>query len=580
MKDKIIKLSNGGTLIYTHTRQNNASAVEVGFSIGAVADKKPGTAHFLEHTLFKKTKNRTNKQIEEDRTKIVFLNASTSMDFLVVKFYRSNKLIDEAMNFASDILLNSVCDDEFNETEKGVIAEELAMCADNESRDVFVKNFKQAESNSKIASDIVGGSAQNILKIKFSDLLNFKKKHFVGNNFVCSIVTSLSLFKAKKLVNQNFVKFLPYDENYVKPKSYFEMTKIDKESSLKIYKNSQDKISVLISFKVEVNELVIFGKNFNYSFLAKYFSGAQGELFARLRNKGLIYRMDVDFSCFKNDSLFCIAFETSREKVKEIVDEIGNEISKILNSGIEQKYIDSYKKNFDYFADEKMPVKLTVNCHLNLMDFLSYGKVFKLTDRQKRKLKNEVCSEGVKEVAEKIFNKNNKIFISVLGNIDGKFVPNLNYFKNKLLIKEWPMEEINEDEIINSFKRIEKKLYGAIKKMPNKIQDSDEIEKLKERIKAYILQIGELKALLDEYEQIALSIEKLSGKQKGKEEINKTVVDLREDKVKLNFESAHDIINKIEEESLNKKETLEDVVVDGKIVGVKKKKVSKDIKEF
>ena len=33
------------------------------------------------------------------------------------------------------------------------------------------------------------------------------------------------------------------------------------------------------------------------------------------------------------------------------------------------------------------------------------------------------------------------------------------------------MEEINEDEIINSFKRIEKKLYGAIKKMPNKIQD-------------------------------------------------------------------------------------------------------------
>ncbi len=31
---------------------------------------------------------------------------------------------------------------------------------------------------------------------------------------------------------------MPYDENYVKPKSYFEMTKIDKESSLKIYKNS------------------------------------------------------------------------------------------------------------------------------------------------------------------------------------------------------------------------------------------------------------------------------------------------------------------------------------------------------
>ena len=77
----------------------------------------------------------------------------------------------------------------------------------------------------------------------------------------------------------------------------------------------------------------------------------------------------MTFLVLKMIRSFALHLKTSREKVKEIVDEIGNEISKILNSGIEQKYIDSYKKNFDYFADEKMPVKLTVNCHLNLMDF-------------------------------------------------------------------------------------------------------------------------------------------------------------------------------------------------------------------
>ena len=87
MKEKIVKLKNGGTLIYSHSKLNNCSAVEVGFSVGAFQERKMGTAHFLEHTLFKKTKNRTNSELEADRTKVAFLNASTSMDFLIVKFF-------------------------------------------------------------------------------------------------------------------------------------------------------------------------------------------------------------------------------------------------------------------------------------------------------------------------------------------------------------------------------------------------------------------------------------------------------------------------------------------------------------
>lgn len=433
MKDKIIKLNNGGTLIYCHSKLNNASAVEVGFSVGAVAEKKPGTAHFLEHTLFKKTKNRTNKQVEADRIKIAYLNASTSMDFLVVKFFRSNKIINDAMKFASDVLLNSVIDDEFLSTEKGVIEEELTMCLDRESRDIVVKNFNQAISNFHDSSDIVGKTVSNINKIKFSDLQNFKNKHFVGNNFVCSVTSSLPLFKIKKLVNEHFVKFIPYSEDYFKPESYYKTAKIDKESSVKIYKTAQEKISMIISFRVVGNELVLFGKNFNYSFLAKYFSGAYGELFSNLRNKGLIYRFDAEFSCFYEDSLFCLCFETSSEKIKDIVDEIGEVINGILEEGIKQEYIDSYKKNFDYFADEKMPQKMSTDARLNLMDYLSFGKIFKLTDRQKKKFKNEVCSDGVSKIAKEIFNKDNKIFISVLGNVNKKDVPSLHYFKEKLL---------------------------------------------------------------------------------------------------------------------------------------------------
>lgn len=434
MKDKIVKLNNGGVLIYGHTNLCKSSAVEVGFSVGANNEKKMGTAHLLEHTLFKKTKNRSNAQVESDRSKISFLNASTSMDYIVVKFFRTNKLIAKTFDFANDILMNSVVDDEYFETEKEVVKEELAMCQDNESRDAYVKNFKQAVSGAKAASDIVGGKEANIDKIKFSDLQNFKDKNFVGNNFVCSVVSNLSLFKVKRLVNNYFAKNIPFKENFVKEDSYFEKAKIDKDSSLKIFEVKQERVSVLLSFKIDKTELEIFGGNFNYLFLSKYLSGSQGELFLRLRNKGLIYRIDSDISCFCNGSLFNIFFETSKDKIKQIIDEISSEIQKIAKDGVDEIYTKTFKSNLEYMADEKLPSKTTSRCHINLSDYLSFGKIFHLSKREKKILRNGVNSNEVKKVAREIFCENGKMYVTIVGIVEKNQVPTLGEFKKKFLI--------------------------------------------------------------------------------------------------------------------------------------------------
>lgn len=436
MKDKIIKLKNGGVLIYSKNKLNNCSAVEVGFRVGAVADKKPGTAHFLEHTLFKKTKNRSNSDVETDRNRIAFLNASTSMDYLMVKFFRTNKLIDKSMDFAYDVLMNSVIDNEYVETEKGVIKEELSMCLDTESRDVYTKNMKQALSNAKFASDIVGKSEKNISSIKFKDLQDFKNNHFIGNNFVISMATSLSCFKAKRLANKYFVKNIKFNSNYQKPKTYYEATVIDGDSSVKVVKNNQEKISVLLSFKIDANEIDIFTKNYNYSFLTRYLSGSQGELFLKLRNKGLIYRLDSDISSFKDESLFNIVFESSKEKIKDILDIISDEIKKVVKSEVNESVTQAYRKNLEYFADEKMPMRIQSKCHLNLMDYLSFEKLFKLSKRQKKYLRNGVTPKAVKSVANVIFNKNTKMYVTILGNITKKYIPSIEYFKENFLISE------------------------------------------------------------------------------------------------------------------------------------------------
>jgi predicted Zn-dependent peptidase len=434
MQTKYDKLKNGGVLIYEKSKVNNCSAVEVGFFAGAFNEKKPGTAHMLEHNLFKKTKNRTNNQVEDDRNKIAFLNASTSMDYLVIKFFRTNKLIEPALDFSYDILMNSLVDDEFFENEKGVISEELNMCLDNESRDIFVKNLKQTILLARSSSDIVGKTQDNIQSIKFKDLENFKKKYFVGNNFVVSVVSSLSFWKIKKLVNKKFVKQIPFDPKLKEQKHYYDVDIVNKPSSIKIFKTEQEKVSVMLSIKIDVNELDVFMKNYNYVFLTKYLSGVQGDLFLKLRNKGLIYRLSSDISSFKTNSLFNIIFETSKEKIKDIFDIISDEVNKIVTTLIDEDKINSYKDNLEYLEDEKLPAKLSVKAHLNLLDILCFGKIFKLTKKQKKSIVNEITPLNVNKAAKEIFNKKNDIFVTVLGNASKKNVPDLEYFKSKFLL--------------------------------------------------------------------------------------------------------------------------------------------------
>ena len=143
------------------------------------------------------------------------------------------------------------------------------------------------------------------------------------------------------------------------------------------------------------------------------------------------------------------------------------------------------------------------------------------------------------------------------------------------------MEE-NEEELIKTFKKLEKKLRSEIKKMPSTIQDSNDTKVLKQRIKSYIEQLNEIKLILDDYERVAEQIEKLASKKNG-EHISKTVVDFRAGETVEILE-----LNKNLEEAENAKKKEEDaetsrdeqIIVNGKVVGVKKKKSNKSVREM
>lgn len=86
---------NGATIIYKKHKRKSTSVV-AGFVFGQNRDKYPEpTAHFLEHMLFKATKNKNEKELREAQlnTFSSMKNGSTSLFYTEIDFCRSNKAL-------------------------------------------------------------------------------------------------------------------------------------------------------------------------------------------------------------------------------------------------------------------------------------------------------------------------------------------------------------------------------------------------------------------------------------------------------------------------------------------------------
>src|SRR4030042_217133 len=125
---------NGLRLVTVPMKNTKAVTVLVLVGTGSKYETKKinGISHFLEHMFFKGTKKRPNTlAIAEilDRVGGVF-NAFTDKEYTGYWAKVDGKHLDLAINWVSDIFLNSKIDANEIEKEKGVIIEEINMYLD------------------------------------------------------------------------------------------------------------------------------------------------------------------------------------------------------------------------------------------------------------------------------------------------------------------------------------------------------------------------------------------------------------------------------------------------------------------
>jgi len=184
-------LKNGLRIITVPQKETQAVTVLVLIGTGSKYERKEisGISHFLEHIFFKGTKKRPSPLLLSETLDKVggIYNAFTSQDCTGFWVKVDTPHFDLALDFISDILLNSLFVPKEIKKEKGVIIEEINMQNDNPMTRVQLLWLKSLYGDQPAGWNIAG-QKEIVKKISQIQLLTYLRNHYGNRKFsrICS----------------------------------------------------------------------------------------------------------------------------------------------------------------------------------------------------------------------------------------------------------------------------------------------------------------------------------------------------------------------------------------------------------
>ena len=335
---KLKKLDNGITLITENLP--DISTFSMGFFVktGAMNEtkKESGISHFIEHLMFKGTKNRTAKEISEF---VDFeggiLNAFTSREMTCYYIKLLSSKIDIAIDVLTDMLLNSNFDEESIEKERNVIIEEIKMYEYIPEEIVHEKNVEYALRG--IHSNSISGTVASLKKIDRKAILNYLEKHYVAENLVIVASGNIDEKYLYKELNKKMKNFRKTKKEEILDLSY------EIKKGKKIVKKPSNQIHLCFSTRG------VSSKS-DLRYPAAIISNVLGEgmssrLFQKIREeRGLAYSVYTYLTRFENCGLLSVYVGTTKEDYKE---ELTKKITKHVHESLNESSLRDVLKDMN-----------------------------------------------------------------------------------------------------------------------------------------------------------------------------------------------------------------------------------------
>ena len=326
---KQTKLSNGIKLI-TIKKDSQIAAVHAGVNIGSLFEEKneKGIAHFIEHMLFKGTKDRSNEELNSDLENLGGeYNAYTDFNCTVYSATILNEELENALKLLGDMLLNSTFPVDEIEKERGVILAEIRTINDDIEDLSFKRVNEVAFKYSPLREDTIG-SESIIKKITRKQLVDFYNKYYVPNNTFISIVSPFEHEDIINIINKNFGDW--EQKQFEKKKIIVEHHQFIKKVSYK-KEIEQSTILYLYTFNGLSKDEELALRILNY----KFGESANSILFRELREeRGLSYDVYTHLDTSNNVKTLYIYTSVAEKDVDEAIKVIDTAINDIASEKI------------------------------------------------------------------------------------------------------------------------------------------------------------------------------------------------------------------------------------------------------
>jgi len=206
---KKITLKNGLRIITVPQKNTQAVTILVLVKTGSKYEKKEinGISHFLEHMYFKGTKKRPSTiAIAETLDKVGGIyNAFTGEEYTGYFAKVAAQHFELALDWVSDIFLNSILPEKEVEKEKGVIIEEINMIYDHPMSYVQTLWTKLLYGDQPAGWDIAG-TKETVSKMTRKKLIDYMSKQYVAPSTIISIAGNFNEKLAIQKIKQYFSK--------------------------------------------------------------------------------------------------------------------------------------------------------------------------------------------------------------------------------------------------------------------------------------------------------------------------------------------------------------------------------------
>lgn len=335
---KTFLMSNKMRIIYEHINYVRTVSIGIFINVGSRYESKEnnGISHFIEHMVFKGTKNKTAKQIAYDIESIGGqINAFTAKEYTCFYARVLDSSIERAFDILSDIIKNPLLNESDIEKEKGVIVEEINTGKDDPEEILYDQLNRLIWKDSKLSFPITG-SISSVNKINRKKIISFMEKYYTPSNTVMSIVGNFDEDKLLELSERYFGDW--NNSKYVIEKNipFF-------NHGIKIKNKNIDQVQFCLAFETygqlstDIYKIILISNILG--------GGMSSRLFQRVREElGLVYSINSFLSTYKDIGAFVIYAAMNPRNFSIVYQEIVNQIKLLLKNKITKEELEVAKK--------------------------------------------------------------------------------------------------------------------------------------------------------------------------------------------------------------------------------------------